>query len=46
MFEGDDRLCTFEICFPGVSSVDDNGITKFRDVVSHGSVESDSSLLD
>ena len=46
MFEGYDRLCRFEACFLGVSSVNDNGVTKFREVVSHGSVERDFALFD
>ena len=46
MFESHDRLCRFETCILGVSSVEDNGVTKCREVVSHGSVESDFALLD
>ena len=41
-----DCLCRFEACFMGFGSVDDNGVTKFEEVVSHGSVESDFVLLD
>ena len=46
VFESHDRLCRFETCFLGVGSLDDNEVTKFREVVSHGSVESDFALLD
>ena len=43
MFES---LCRFEACFLRVGSVDDNGVTKLREVVSHGRVERDFALLD
>ena len=46
MSEGHDRLCRFETCFLRIGSLDDNGVTKFREVVSHRSVESDFALLD
>ena len=49
MFESHDRLRRFETCFlrvGSVSSVDDNGVTKLRKVVGHGSVERDFALLD
>ena len=46
MFESHDRLCMFETCLLRVGSVDDNGVTKFKEVVSHGSVESDFALFD
>ena len=46
MFESHCSLRWFETCFLRVSSVDDNGVTKFREVVSHGSVESEFALLD
>ena len=46
MFESHDRLRRFETWFLRVGSVNDNGVTKLREVVSHGSVESDFALLD
>ena len=46
VFDGHDRLCRFKTCFLRVSSLDDNGMTKLREVVSHGGVESDFALLD
>ena len=46
MFESHDRLRRFEACLLCIGSVNDNGITKFREVVSDGSVESDFALLD
>ena len=46
MSKSHDRLCRSEICFLRVDSVDDNRITKLREVVTDGSVESDFSLLD
>ena len=46
MFESHDRLCRFETCFLRVGSVDDNRVTKFREIVSYGSVERDFALLD
>ena len=49
MFESHDRLCKFEICFlrvGSVGSVNDNGVTKLRKIVSHGRVERDFALLD
>ena len=46
MFESYDRLCRFEACFLDVGSVDDNGITKFGEVISHGSVERGFALFD
>ena len=46
MFDSHDCLCRFETCFLRVGSFDDNGMTKLKKVVSHGSVESDIALLD
>ena len=43
---GDSSLCRFESCFLRVGSVDDNGVTKLRKVVSHGGVQRDFALLD
>jgi hypothetical protein len=46
MFECHDRLCWFETCLLRVGLVDDNGVTKFREVVTHGGVESNLALID
>ena len=46
MFDSHDCLRGFETCFLRVGPLDDNGMTKLREVVSHGSVESDFALLD
>ena len=46
MFEGHYRLCRFETCFLGRGFIDDNGVAKFGEVVTHRSVESDLSLFD
>ena len=46
MFECHDRLCRFETCFLPVGFVDDNGVTKFREVVTHRGVESNLALID
>ena len=46
MFESHNRLCRFETCVLRVGLVDDNRITKFREVVAHGGVESSLALVD
>ena len=46
MFEGHYRLCRFETCFLCRGFIDDNGVAKFGEVVTHRGVESDLSLFD
>jgi hypothetical protein len=38
MFKSYDRLCRFEIWFRCVGAVDDNGVTKLREMITHRGV--------
>jgi hypothetical protein len=46
MLEGHYRLCRLKTWFLRRCIVDNNRVTKFREVVTHGGVESDFALFD
>ena len=46
MFEGHYRLCRFKTWFLCRCILDDNGVTKFREVITNGGVECDFTLFD